>query len=127
MGARAEEEPPSPGPAGRGPGRAGERGDLHPTPAGAGRDALWASGSLRSEATGRWDLRAGCCFLPALGKRKSGRGASAGGPRSALSGAGAESRAPRAPAPRSPPQQRNRKVHASYFNFSRPRIAVSEK
>ena len=46
--------------------------------------------------------------------------------RSALSGAGAESPAAQAPAPRSPAQLRNRKVHASCFNFSAPRRERSE-
>lgn len=45
----------------------------------AGRDAPRRPSSLQSEASGRWDLRAGRCFLPALGKRRSGRGTSAGG------------------------------------------------
>lgn len=88
---------------------------------GTGWDALRAPSWLRSEAPGRWDLRAGCCFLPALGKRRSGLGGERWRPRSALSGVGEESPARQALAWCRPAQPRNRKVHASCFNFSGPR------
>lgn len=91
VGTRAREEPCSPSSAGRNPGRpSGRRPGI-----GTRRDVPRAPSSLRSEAPGRGDLSAGCCFLPALGKRRSGRGASAGGP-----GARSQVQARRVPARR---------------------------
>lgn len=78
-GAWAEKELPSSAPAGRSLGRAGVDGGSQPTENLGWEGCATAPSSLQSEAPGRWDLRAGRCFLPALGKRRSGRGASAGG------------------------------------------------
>lgn len=99
MGARAGEEPPAPGPAGRSPGQAGGDGGFVPDlGSGRGEVSPWCSPRLLwSEAPSLWNLGAGRCFLPALGKRKSIRavGGRAPAATSALSGAAAKNPARR--------------------------------
>lgn len=116
VGARAGAgEPLSPAGKNPGPGRGGG-GRSHGPGIWAGRDAPRAPRWLRSEAPGR----AGCRFLPAPGKRRSGRGGALTARKGALR-CGHGGPDPRVPTARCPAQPRNREVPASRFNFWGPR------